>query len=180
MKKWMYLIFPGAMLGLFLIFYFAHQKEAVAREEARKVAIAKKEADEKAKKAEAERIAREDAEKKQREREEEDRKKEEARRAKQAAEDKRIRDETEASRAEADKYAKEANQLEVELDRLRKEADRLGRETFDFAKQVEAARVARRNAELEAQRLLEMITRLAAESSITRPPAPPAPAAPPR
>eukprot|EP01035_Chromulina_nebulosa_P042524 gene42524-57572_t len=63
MKKWMYLIFPGAMLGIFLVFFLSHQKESDAREKARAEAVAKKEAEDKAKKAEAERKAQEDAKK---------------------------------------------------------------------------------------------------------------------
>ena len=103
-------------------------------------------------------------------------KKEDERRAKQMAADKEIRDGTNAALAEADKYSKEANALQIELDRLQKEKDRLGREAFDLAKQVEAAKVERRNAELESQRMIEMIARRASDSSLVRMPAPPAPA----
>jgi hypothetical protein len=174
MKKWMYLIFPAVMMGLFLIFYVSHTKEMTAREEARAAAVAKKAAEEKRIKDETEARAREDAAKKQAEREAEEKRKEDERRAKVAALDKEIRDGIAAAKAEADKFSKEANALEVELDRLRKEKDRLGREAFEYAKQVEAARVARRNAELDSQRMLEMITKRASESALVRPPAPPA------
>ena len=88
MKKWMYLIFPGAMLGLFLVFYFSHQKETEARESARQATIAKKKADDDRQKQDAENRARADAAKKQAEREAEEKKKDEDRRAKQAAIDK--------------------------------------------------------------------------------------------
>ena len=175
MKKWMYLIFPGVMLGIFLVFYFAHQKEAKKGEEARKIAIAQKSAADKQEKDTAEKRAREDAAKKQAERDAEEKKKDDDRRAKQAAIDKQIRDETNAAVAEGDKFHKEASALEVEVDRLHKEKDRMIREAFDLAKQVEKARVDRRNAELESQRLLEMISRRAAESSLTKMPLPPPP-----
>ena len=62
MKKWMYLIFPGAMLGLFLVFFLSHTKEAEAREQTRLEALAKKVAQEAAKKKEDETRARKDAE----------------------------------------------------------------------------------------------------------------------
>ena len=64
----MYLIFPGAMLGLFLVFYFSHQKETEAREATRQAAIAKKKAEDDRQKQDAENRARVDAAKKQAER----------------------------------------------------------------------------------------------------------------
>lgn len=177
MKKWIYLIIPSILLGLFLVFYFSHQKETQEKQRVRSAALAKKLADEKAAKEAAERQAREDAAKKQAEREAEEKRKENERRAKQAAIDKQIKDETDAARAEANKFAKEAQALEAQLEKLRKDKDRIGREAFDLAKQVELAKVARRNAELESQRMVEMISRRAADSSLTRPPMlPPAPA----
>jgi uncharacterized protein involved in exopolysaccharide biosynthesis len=178
MKKWMYLIFPGVMLGLFLIFYVSHMKTSEQNEAARKEVAAKKTAEEKRMKEESEQRAREDAAKKQAEREAEEKKKEDDRRAKQAAIDKEIADGIAAAKADADKAHKQLTDLEVQLDALKKEKDRLGRETFEAAKAVEAARVARRNAELESQRMLEMIVKRAADSSLTRMPQPPAPAAP--
>lgn len=179
MKKWIYLIIPGILLGLFLIVWFGHQKERQEREAKRAAVLAKKMAEEKAAKEDSERRAREDAAKKQAEREAEAKAKEEERRAKQAAIDKQIKDETEAARKEADKFHKELMALEIEIDRLRKQRDGLTREAFELAKQVEMAKVARRNAELESQRMVEMIARRAADSSLTRPPMLP-PVAPPR
>jgi hypothetical protein len=180
MKKWMYLIFPGALLAIFLVFYLGHQKEAEKNEAIRKDVAKQKEVADKKAKDESEERARKDAAQKQAEREAEDKKKEDERRAKTAAIDKEIRDGIAAAVAEGDKFHKEATALEVELDRLKKEKDRVGREAFEMAKQVEAARVARRNAELESQRMLEMITRRAADSSLTRMPVipPPPPVAP--
>ena len=90
MKKWMYLIFPGTMLGIFLVFFLSHQKEAEVREKARSEAVAKKNAEDKKKKQDAERKAQEDAKKRQVEREAEDAAKEAAKLAKQAAADKEV------------------------------------------------------------------------------------------
>ena len=112
------------------------------------------------------------------EREAEEKKKDEDGRAKQAAIDKQIKDETAAANAEADKLHKEVTALQVELDRLQKDRDSLGRQAFDAARQVEAAKVERRNAEMESQRVLEMIVKRAADSSLTRLPPPPPPPAP--
>ena len=181
MKKWMYLIFPGVMLGLFLIFYVSHMKTSEQKERERTEFATKKAAEEKRMKDESEQRAREDAAKKQAEREAEEKKKDDDRRAKQAAIDKEIADGIAAAKADADKADKELKALQATLENLKKDKDRLARETFDAAKAVEAARVARRNAELESQRFLEMIVKRAAESSLTRPPMPPpAPAAPSR
>jgi uncharacterized membrane protein YgaE (UPF0421/DUF939 family) len=178
MKKWMYLVFPGVMLAAFLVLYFMHEKDADIRERQRTEAVAKKDAEDKKQKAEAEAKAQADAQKRQQEREEEERAKEETRRKKQEAADKEVRDRTNATIAEADKSAKDAASLEIELDRMHKQRDQLSRETFDLAKQVERAKVDKRNAEMEEQRMTEMIARRAAESSIARlPPPPPIPAA---
>jgi hypothetical protein len=175
MKKWMYVIFPGIMLGLFLVVYTSHVKEAEEREKAR---IAKVEADrkeEEAKKKEAEKIAAEDAKKRQIEREAEEQKKEDERRRKQAAADKEVRDKTDEYRAKADTAQKDVNKLEIELDRLHKQKEQLSRDDFDLAKQVELARVAKRNAELQEQHLMQMIANKADASAMAQMPiAPPA------
>jgi hypothetical protein len=177
MKKWMYLIFPGIMLAGFLVMYMGHKKAA---EEKEQVAMAKATADKAEadrKKKEAEQKARDDARKRQEEREAEEAKKEAEKAAKQAKDDKMVRDQIAEFTAKADSAQKQLNGLEAELDRLRKEKDRVSRETFDLAKQVELARIERRNAELDIQRMTEMIVRRASESSLVRPPAiPPAPA----
>lgn len=179
MKKWMYLIAPAVMLGVFMVFYFSYVEKAHAKEEAVKAkAIAeKKAADEK--KRVAENKAREDAKKRQDDRDAEDRKKEKERADKQAAEDKKVKDATDEAIAKFKASEAEGKKLQAELDSLRSEKDKLTRETFDLAKQVELARIARRNAEIESQRFTEMISKRASDSSLTRlPVVPPAPAAP--
>lgn len=177
MKKWMYLIAPAIMMVGFVFVYFSHvekthEKERKAKEQA---AIAK--ADAERKKKEAEDKARADAKKRQDEREAEEKRKEDEKIAKQRADDEKVRAATAEFTAKANAAAKQIAEREKELDALRKEKDRLNRETFDIAKQVELARIARRNAELEIQRMTEMVTQRAANSSLTRPPTlPPAPA----
>ena len=175
MKKWMYLIFPSVMLAGFLVIYFSHKEKAEEKERAHIAAVAKEKADAEEKKKVAEAKAREDARKRQEERDAEEKKKEAEKAARQAADDKKVRDQTTEYTAKADAAAKQVNALEVELDRLRKEKDKTTRETFDLAKQVELARIARRNAELEIQRMTEMMVRRASDSSLTRPPALPPP-----
>ena len=173
MKKWMYLIFPGAMLGIFLVFFLSHQKESDAREKARAEAVAKKEAEDKAKKPEAERRAQEDAKKRQAEREAEEAAKTAAKLAKQAAADKEVADDTKKATDAGDASQRQITKLDAELDALRKSKDKASREAFELAKQVELAKVAKRNAEFEIQRTTEMVSRRASDSSLTRMPPPP-------
>jgi hypothetical protein len=173
MKKWMYLIFPGAMLGLFLVFFLSHQKESDARDKARAEIVAQKEAADKAKKQEAERKAQEDAKKRQAEREAEEAAKLAAKVAKQAAADKEVSDDTKKAIDAGAASQKQLTKLEADLDALRKSKDKATREAFDLAKQVELAKVAKRNAEFEIQRTTEMVSRRASDSSLTRMPPPP-------
>ena len=173
MKKWMYLIFPGVMLAGFLVIYFSHKTKAEEKERQHIADVAKKKAEDDDKKKAAEAKAREDAKKRQEERDAEEKKKEDEKAARQAADDKKVRDQTAEYTAKADVAGKKVTALEAELDRLRKEKDKTNRETFDLAKQVELARIARRNAELEIQRMTEMVVRRASESAMTRLPAPP-------
>jgi len=170
MKKWMYLILPSVLLAGFLVLYFSHKEKAAAKERAHieQVARDKAAADEKKKVAEAK--AREDAKKRQEERDSEEKKKAEEKTARQAADDKKVHDAIAEYTAKGSTAAKQLAALELELDGLRKEKDKASRDSFELAKQVELARVARRNAELEIQRMTEMIVRRASDSSLTRPP----------
>ena len=175
MKKWMYVIFPGIMLALFLIVYSSHVKEAEQREKERQERVEAQRKAEEQKKQDAERIAAEDAKKRQEEREADERKKEEERAAKQAAIDKDVADRTAEYKGKADGFNKQANQLEIELDTLHKQKEQASRDDFETAKQVELARVAKRNAELQEQHLTQMIALRADASSMAQMP-PPAPA----
>ena len=175
MKKWMYIIFPGTMLAIFLVFFMSHAKEADAREKARLEVQAKKLADEAARKKAEEDRARADAEKRSSERAAEDAKKEAERVAKQAAIDKDIKDATDKAMAEGDAYQKNIDRLDAELAQLHKQQDQLTRDTFDMAKQVELSKVSRRTSELEIQRTVDLVARRAQDSYLLRLPPPPPP-----
>src|SRR4051812_28261508 len=166
MKKWMYLVFPGAMLGLFLIFFFAHKKAADERERVRIEVAEQKKAADAEQKRKAEERAKVAAAQRQAEREKEEADKEKARREKQAKIDNDIREDTNKALAEADASQKEVNALELEITRLHKLKDQQSRESFDLAKAVEMERVRKRNAELEIQRFTEMIARRANQSTM--------------
>jgi hypothetical protein len=175
MKKWMFLIFPGAMLGIFLVFFLSHTKEAEAREKVRLEVLAKKIADDNAQKKADEDRARADAEKHATDRAAEDAKKEAERTAKQAAFDQDIKDAADKALAEGGAFQKTIDRLESELDQVHKQQDQLSRDNFDAAKQVELAKVARRTAELEIQRTVALVERKAQETYLTRLPPPPPP-----
>ena len=173
MKKWMYLIFPGAMLGAFLVFFLSYQKEADLREKARAELVLKQETEKAKLKAVAEEKARVDAKERQIAREKEDADKEAAKIAKLAAADKEVKDATDKALAEGDRAAKEGAKLDAALAAMRQAKDKANREAFDLAKQVELAKVAKRNAEFDIQRTTEMISSRASNSSLTRMPPPP-------
>jgi len=173
MKKWMYLISVGGMLAVFLFFYYSNLKEAEIRDKQRAAENAQKLKAEADRKAAIEAKAREDAERRAAERAAEDAKKEAAKIAKWEAESRRIQEQTDSFNAKADAASKQASALEIELNTLRTNKEKLNRETFEIEKQVERARIEKRNAELEIQRMTDMIAKKAADSMLTRVPAPP-------
>ena len=174
MKKWMYVLGPGLMLGVFLFFYFSSKAETDARmkaEKARKEEVAR---DLEQKKQIAEAKARADAERRNAERAAEEAKIAKDKQDKYDAEMRRIKEDTDKANANAAASAKEISELTIELDSLHKQKDALTREGFDFAKRVELAEVARRNAELEIQRMVQMIANRADQSIMAKmPPTPP-------
>lgn len=175
MKKWMYLIFPGIMLAVFIGFYLSHVEKAAVKKAAVAAKVAQEKADAETKKKAAEAKAREDATKRQQERDAEEKKKADEKEAKQAADDKKVRDTTNEYLAKGAAAGQQVASLETELANIRKEKDKTQREAFDLAKEVELARIARRNAELEIQRMTEMVSKRAHESSMVRPPIIPPP-----
>ncbi|MSU22302.1 MAG: hypothetical protein EXS32_00580 [Opitutus sp.] len=175
MKKWMYLIFPGGMLAAFLVFFLSHTKEMDAREHERAIKVQQQQKEAAAKKTADEARAAADAKKRQQEREAEETAKAEQKRLKQVAADKEVSDATTKALNAAATSQKEVSSLDADLDTLRKAKDKALQEAFDLARQVERAKVERRNAELEIQRTTEMIAERALASSLARMPTPPPP-----
>jgi hypothetical protein len=171
MKKWMFVLFPGIMLAIFLTFFLSHKKEMQERETARLATAARLQQETDAKKKADEAAEHRDAVKRSEERVVEEKRKADERAAKQAAADKEVTDATDKALADGDKAAQEARRLEMELENLRKTKNLLSREAFEVAQQNELAKVARRNAELEEQRTIEMIANRADNSLMSRPPA---------
>ncbi len=174
MKKWMFVIFPGILLIIFLFFYQQTSAETAAKEKAHTEAAARQKAEDAARKAEIEQKARVDADKRAADAAaEEARKEADAAAKKKAARDK-IRTETEQAETSVDRYNKDIADLQLQLDALQKQREQDNTVSFDLSKQVEQARVAERDAELEAQRIVDIISQHASKSFLTRLPAPPA------
>ncbi len=180
MKKWMYVIFPGGGLILFLFLYFAevNKMEEKERVHAAKLIEEKKADDDR--KARLQKEASESAAKKAKEREDERLKKEADKAAKWKADGDRIQEQTDKAKAEAAASAKKIAELEDESTRLRNQRDQANREYLDLIKSVELTKIDRRTAELDIQRMTKMIADRAADSSLTRMPPPVAPVAPAR
>jgi hypothetical protein len=176
MKKWFYVLFPTALLALFVVFYLANRSETLAKEQAHKEQVARDKADADAKKAVAEAKARADADKRAADRAAEEAKTAQEKEDKYNADMARIKQDTDKSNAKAEVYAKKVSDLTIELDTLHKQKDELTRESFELDKQVELADVERRNAEMEIQRYDAMIADRADQSAMAKMPPPPPPA----
>lgn len=157
----LYLLIPLVLTLAFSGIYWNHAKSAAATAETKRVAAEQAASAASAQKQEAERQAREDADRRTAERLAEEKKKEEEKAARWAAQSQDIADDTARYTAEAEKNAAELKRLEDRLAALRAEKDQASQANFDFALEIEKARVAKRSAELEIQRLVEMTARRA-------------------
>ncbi len=171
-----YIIVPVVLLGVFLFFYNGALKEMAAKEVAKQEEAAKVKKAEDDRRAEIEKKAAEDAKRRQAEREAEDRAKEQKKIKEYEDAMNQLKDEANKYLAEADKNQKDSNALELQLNDLRSQKEKINRETFELAKQVELAKIARRNAELEIQRMVDVVGQKVGASSFAAMPPPPAPA----
>lgn len=172
-----YIIAPTILLVIYIFFYrgFLTENEAkVAQQAQEKAAIVAAEA---AKKADTERKSREDTAKRAADRAAKEKDEADKRLAKYNADNKKILDDKGGYESDAQRFTKMIADLERELAALRTQKEAVGRENLELLKKVELARIAKRNAELNIQRMTEMISRRAAASSLATPP--PAPAAAP-
>jgi chromosome segregation ATPase len=173
MKKWFYVLFPAALLAVFLVFYLSSKKETDAREAAHKVEMAQQKAEADEKKHIAEVKAQEDAERRNIDRADAEAKAAKEKEDKYNTEMARIKADTDKSNATAETYAKQVSELTIELENLHRQKDELTRQAFDMAKKIELAEVGRRNAELEIQRYNQMIANRADQSAMAKMPPPP-------
>ncbi|MBI2517394.1 MAG: hypothetical protein HYV95_10835 [Opitutae bacterium] len=170
-----YLIVPAVLLGTFLFFYNGALKEMAAKEATKTAEKAAIKAAEDKRKAEIEAKASADAKRRQEERDAEERARAEKKEKDYLDAMKKLKDEADNYSAESDKLAKEAADLDIQLGSLRTQKEKSTREVFELAKQVELAKVSRRNAEIEIQRMVEMLGTKAGASTLATIPPPPAP-----
>lgn len=175
---YIYVLIPVVLFVAFLyapgVGYNSAMKELEAKNQRIKAEKAAAKAAEDARRAEIERKATEDAKKRQEQRDAEERAKE-VRKLKDYEDAMRqLRDEAAKYAAEADGFQKETNALELQLNELRSLKEKSNREVFELSKRVELAKVDRRNAELEIQRMVDMVAQRLGASSLAAMP-PPAP-----
>ena len=176
MKKTLltYLVIPGILLGVFIFFYLGAVKEMNAKDLAQKEAKALADKEEADRKKVIEDKATQDAIKRQKDREEADAAKEAKKEADYQAVMTQLRNEANDYGSQADKLNKEVQDLEIAISQARSNKEKLNRETFDLAKQVELAKIARRTAEIEIQRMVERTGMKVADTSVAKLPPPPA------
>jgi septal ring factor EnvC (AmiA/AmiB activator) len=88
--------------------------------------------------------------------------------------DRKVLDETTKYENEAEKLSKEIAGLELAIANLRTQREDMNREVLESSKKVELAKIDRRNAELEIQRMYDIVAQKVAASFLTQ--APPLPA----
>ena len=167
MKKF-YFIFPVCLLLTFVGLYsrFSAASDAAEAEKAQRIAATKM-AEEKTK-ADAEERSREDSQKRAAERQAEERTKEAEKAAKWDAESKRIAGEAEKYNGQVATYTAEIAAMEKKLDDMRATKEKRTRELLDNEMQVELAAVGKHNAEMEIQRMTDMIMRRVSKSSLVK------------
>jgi chromosome segregation ATPase len=170
-----YVILPVVLLILFGGYYFKIAKpEMAATVLADEKRIADERAAEEAKRKEIEAKAQDDARKAQAVRDAKERERLEKAKRDKDEQDRKVLDETTKYEKEADKLSKEIANLEIEITNLRNKREDMNREVLELAKKVELVKIDRRNAELEIQRMYDIVAQKVAASSLTQAPPPPA------
>jgi hypothetical protein len=173
MKKWMYLIFPSLLLVVFLSFYFMDAKRVAERDRVHALEVQRRDAEEAQKQKDLKERAEADAKKRADERAADLAKKEADKLARWNKAGKDIQDAMDKSTGESNLHSIKIAALEKELESLRTLREKTNQEYLDLLKKVELAKIDRRSAELEIQRMTEMIARRASESSMAKPVLPP-------
>jgi sRNA-binding protein len=164
----LYLIAPLILVILFGGVYWQHTRTAATEAAEKAAAVAAAQEAELAKKAEAEKQARADAEKRAAERLAEEQKRDAEKRARYEEEARRIAADTAAYRAQVTTLTTEVTALQKQLGDLQQRRATLNTDSFALAKSVELTRIAHRTAELEVQRLNDMIARQVANTTLAR------------
>lgn len=168
-----YLITPIVLLTVFVIFQRGAKSE-IEQHKAQQEATAKAEkAAEEARRLEIEKKASAEAADRQAKRDAEEEAKRKKREQDYLDAMAKLASDTAAIQTDSDKYTKEINKLEIDLLNARSQRDKTSKEAFDLSKEVEMAKVSRRSAELEIQRLIDMVGSKATSSPLAVIPTPP-------
>jgi hypothetical protein len=161
-----YLIAPLVLAALFGGVYWQHSQRVAAHavQQQTELARAREAADRQ--KSEAERKAREDADRRTAERLAEEQKRETEKRARQENENRVIAEDTQRHSEQLKRNLAELDALNAELVALRATKETQGAEAFELARSVELDRIKKRNAEWEIQRLTEILVSRANGSSL--------------
>ena len=171
-----YVILPVALLILFGGYYVKIAKpEMAAKVLADEKRVADERATEEAKRKEIEAKAQDDARKAQAVRDAKEHERLGKAQRDKDEQDRKVLDETTKYEKEADKLSKQIADLEMEITNLRNKREEMNREVLEMAKRVELTKIDRRNAELEIQRMYDIVAQKVAASSLTQAPPPPPP-----
>lgn len=164
----LYLTVPLILVTLFGGIYWQHSRTVTAHAVEKAAAVAAAQQVEAGKKAEAERQARADADKRAADRLAEEQNKAAEKKARYEEDGRVLAADTARYTAKVTALTAELAAQEKQLADLRARRAALNTETFTLAKEVELARIAKRNAELEIQRLTEMVARQAAAATLAQ------------
>jgi chromosome segregation ATPase len=171
-----YVIFPAFLLIVFCVYYTQIAKPEMAE----KARIEERKAEdqqqaEEAHRKEIEEKAQADALAQQKARELKDREKQERLQREKEEQDSRTKEDTEKYESQAASLTMQIADMEKEINNLRAQREELSRAVFAAAAKVEMAKIDRNNAELDIQRMYEMVAQKVDDSFLTKLP-PPAPA----
>ena len=161
-----YIITPFVMMLLFGGVFWKHSQASAIEAKQVEMKIAQAKAEEAAKKEAAVVKAREDSAKRTAARLAEEQQQEADKRAKWESAGQRIASDTATAEATIVKHTAAIKALEAELTQLRATKEKVNTKSLEVMQATELARIAKRNAELEIQRLTEMVARKAAGTSL--------------
>jgi hypothetical protein len=168
-----YVLLPAVLLITFGVYYTKVAKpEMAAQALAQEQRIAREKDEETRKKADIDRKAQEDARARQAEKDKKDRERQEKARLDKEEQDRKIHDETAKFENEAARFTKQIADLEIEITKLRSRRDQLNGEVLEVAKKVELTKIERRNAELDIQRMYDIVAQKVAASALAKAPPP--------
>lgn len=168
-----YFIVPIVLLALFAFLYRGALQDMDLKQKNLEEQAARIKAEEKMKKDEIEAKANADAQRRQEQRAADDLAKEQKKQREYDDVMKKLKDESTDYATQSATFAKDAAALEIQITQTRNEREKLNREALELSKQVELAKINRRNAELEIQRMIDMVAKKLNDSAIATPPPPP-------